>query len=122
MKDIMFKGAGVISAVIFLVIVLVVYGLLATVTLVYEKGECEAFRQDGVNVVTEIEDPSENLREGLFAEGEEAVFTYTSGNETKTFDPENPVELKLEIAKTVIINLFTFKWDEGDNVIILTAK
>lgn len=122
MKDIMFRRAGIISSIIFLVIIVLIYGLFSPVDLIYERGEREAFRQEGVNLLTEIEDPRDNLTEGVFNEGEEVVFTYVSGDKTKTFDPENPDELKLEIAKKVIINLFTFKWGEFDNDILLTAK
>ena len=42
------------------------------------------------------------------------------GEDAKDFSGD--FSFRLEIAKTLIVNLFTFNWDEADNTIVLTAK
>ena len=48
---------------------------------------------------------------------EELEFTYGEG---KTYAAD--MTLRVEIAKTLVVNLFTQKWDAADQVIILEAK
>jgi hypothetical protein len=49
-------------------------------------------------------------------------FTYTSGNKTETFNPDDPDNIKVEIAKTLAKNLFSFKWTEDKYVITVNVK
>lgn len=122
MKDIMYKKASVIGAVLSIVLLIVIYALLGTVELVYVNGDREVYRQENVRVISKIDDPVENMSEEFLAEGETMSFTYLSGNEKKTLDVEKPGDLKVEILKTLVLNLFSFKWEEQSYVIEFTAK
>ena len=122
MKDIMYKKASVIGAVLSIVLLIVIYARLGTVDLVYVNGDREIYRQENVRVISKIDDPVENMSEEFLAEGETMSFTYLSGNEKKTLDVEKPGDLKVEILKTLVLNLFSFKWEEQSYVIEFTAK
>ena len=121
MKDIGYKKAGVLIAIVSLVMVLGLYAVLGTVDLVYTNGDREIYRQEGVRIISTIEDPMEKMDEE-FITGEDMKFTFTSGKKTKTFDPADPKELKTEIVKTLVVNLVTFDWKEANYVITINAK
>lgn len=122
MKDIMYKKAGIGLAILGLVLIVLIYTLLGSVDLVYVVGEREAYRQENARVVTKIDDPVECMSEEFLPEGGSVSFTYKSGDETKTLNTEKPLEIKMEIAKTIVKNLFTFQWKEQNYVINFTAK
>ena len=122
MKDIMYKKAGIGLAILGLVLIVLIYTLLGSVDLVYVVGEREAYRQENARVVTKIDDPVECMSEEFLPEGGSVSFTYKSGDETKTLNTEKPFEIKMEIAKTIVKNLFTFQWKEQNYVINFTAK
>ena len=122
MKDIMYKKAGIGLAILGLVLIVLIYTLLGSVDLVYVVGEREAYRQENARVVTKIDDPVECMSEEFLLEGGSVSFTYKSGDDTKTLNTEKPFEIKMEIAKTIVKNLFTFQWKEQNYVINFTAK
>ena len=102
--------ASVIAAVALLISI---YAVLGTVDLVFMNGSEEVYRMEGVNMLSDIELPSDEVDENM-------EFTYVSGEETKDFG--DPTEFKFHIAKTLVENLFSFKWEKLDHRIILTAK
>ena len=111
MIEIMRRNAGLISAIVALVLIFAVYCALSTVDLVFMQGDKEVHRMDDVGmfsslVVSEEDTPLE--------------FTYTSGDATKDFGDN--FEFRFEIAKTIFLNFVTFKWQDYDQVIILNAK
>ena len=104
-----FKPA--VSAEIFftlaIVIILVAYTLVGSVDIIFREDSREVYRIEDATVFSDLALP----------EGEDDVFTYTDMLGDHTFS-DSP-EFRFEIAKTVLVNLFTFKWDESDHVIIL---
>lgn len=110
MKDVSPRNAGIISAVLALVIIISIYTLLGCVDVVFKQNGREMYRLDDVTVLSDLTTP----------EGDDNVYTYGEAGSEKTFG-DTP-EFRLEIAKTVLINLFTFKWEEADNVIELNAN
>ena len=112
MRDIVRRNAGIISVLLALVLLLVVYTLLATVDLVFMKGDFQVARMEDVRVFSDLTLNAEDV-----ITGEELEYTYGDG---KTF--EGDFSFRIEMAKTLIVNLFTFKWDDADRVIVLTAK
>lgn len=117
-----FRSAGVISAVLGVVLIIALFTVFATVDLVYMKDGREVYRQEKVSVISKIDDPVANMSEEFVTEGETVEFTYTVHNSEKDFDPADAGDLKMDIVKTVLTNLFTFKWDELDNDIVMQAK
>ena len=115
MKDRMHRNAGLISGVLALVLILGIYGIFGTVDLVFMNGENEIHRMDDVSVFSDLTISSDDIE----TEGE-LEFTYASGDVDKAFGDN--VEFRIEIAKTVLLNFLTFKWQECDQVIVLNAK
>lgn len=113
MKDIVRRNAGIVSAVLALVLVLAVYTLLGSVDLVFMKGDFQVARMDDVKVWSDLTLDAEDV-----ITGEELEYTY--GEDNKDFNGD--FNFRLEIAKTLIVNLFTFKWEATDSIIVLTAK
>ena len=107
MKDKLPGNAGILSAIAAVLIIVVIYTMLGTVDLVYMQGNKEISRQENVSVFSDIELP----------EGE---FSYSVNGETKELEDINT--LKTDIGITVITNLFSFKWQKMDNIIVLTAE
>lgn len=112
MKDIMHRNTGLISAVLALVLLLLIYTVCGTVDVVFMQGEREVHRMEDVRVFSNLEVSEDELAD--------MDFTYTSGEETKTFGDN--FEFRFEIAKTVLLNFVTFKWQEYDQVIVLNAN
>lgn len=112
MKEIARRNAGLFAALLGIIIVLLVYTLLGTVDLVFMKGDLQVARMEDVRVISDLQ---------LYAEdvltGEELEFTYGEG---KTYAAD--MNLRFEIAKTLVVNLFTQKWDNADQVIVFEAK
>lgn len=121
MKDIKYKNAGILVTIAGIVLVAVIYLSLGTVDLVYTNGSREVYRQEGVNLISQIEDPMENMPEE-FITSEDMKFTYTSGKKTEIFNPEEPQNIKGEIVKTLAKNLFSFKWSDDKYVITINVK
>ena len=115
MKGVMFHRAGLISAIVALVLIVVLYTTLGTVDLVFMQGEEELHRMEDVSVISSLEVTEEEIP-GV----DEMSFTYTSGDATKTFN--DGFEFRFEIAKTVLLNFITFKWESENQVITLNAK
>ena len=106
------RFAGLISVILAAVIIMGVYLLVGSVDLAFvDDGNQIAYVED-VKILSDIEIPAE-VDEGL-------EFTYVSGEETKDFADKGG--FKFNIARTLVENLFTFKWEERDYVITLTAK
>jgi hypothetical protein len=113
MKEIVRRNAGLFAALLGIILVLVVYTLLGTVDLVFMKGDFQVARTEDVRVISDLQ--IENVIEDVKIE--ELEFTYGEG---KTYAAD--MTLRVEIAKTLVVNLFTQKWDAADQVIILEAK
>ena len=109
------RYAGVISAALAIVVIVLIYALFGTVDLIYTHEGREVYRQDNVSCITSIEydctDPDT---------GEVLEFTYKSGEDVIKYD--NKGSLGAEIPKLLITNLFSFKWKAVDHVITLEAK
>lgn len=112
MKEIARRNAGLFAALLGIIIVLLVYTLLGTVDLVFMKGDLQVARMEDVRVISDLQLDAEDI-----LTGEELEFTYGEG---KTYAAD--MNLRFEIAKTLVVNLFTQKWDNADQVIILDAK
>ena len=115
MKDIERRPAGIAAALIAVLVIIFVYSLFATVDLVFMKGENEVCYLENVRVFSDIAVEAEDIKGG-----KELEFTYVSNGVTKDYNAD--FEFRIEIVKTVLVNFFTFKWQESDNVIVLHAK
>ena len=112
MKEIARRNAGLFAALLGIIIVLLVYTLLGTVDLVFMKGDLQVARMEDVRVISDLQLDAE-----VVLTGEELEFTYGEG---KTYAAD--MNLRFEIAKTLVVNLFTQKWDNADQVIVFEAK
>ena len=112
MKEITRRNAGLFAALLGIIIVLLVYTLLGTVDLVFMKGDLQVARMEDVRVISDLQLDAEDV-----LTGEELEFTYGEG---KTYAAD--MNLRFEIAKTLVVNLFTQKWDNADQVIIFESK
>lgn len=112
MKEIARRNAGLLAALLGIIIVLLVYTLLGTVDLVFMKGDLQVARMEDVRVISDLQLDAEDV-----LTGEELEFTYGEG---KTYAAD--MNLRFEIAKTLVVNLFTQKWDNADQVIVFEAK
>lgn len=112
MKEIARRNAGLFAALLGIIIVLLVYTLLGTVDLVFMKGDLQVARMEDVRVISDLQLDAEDV-----LTGEELEFTYGEG---KTYAAD--MNLRFEIAKTLVVNLFTQKWDNADQVIVFEAK
>ena len=112
MKEINRRNAGLFAALLGIIVVLLVYTLLGTVDLVFMKGDLQVARMEDVRVISDLQLDAEDV-----LTGEELEFTYGEG---KTYAAD--MNLRFEIAKTLVVNLFTQKWDNADQVIIFEAK
>ena len=112
MKEIARRNAGLLAALLGVIIVLLVYTLLGTVDLVFMKGDLQVARMEDVRVISDLQLDAEDV-----LTGEELEFTYGEG---KTYAAD--MNLRFEIAKTLVVNLFTQKWDNADQVIIFESK
>lgn len=110
MKDISPRNAGLVSAILALVIIICIYTALGSVDIVFKQGERQVYRLDDVSVFSELTVP----------EGDDNVYTYGEEGNEKEFG-DTP-EFRFHIATTVLLNLVTFKWDEASNIIELNAK
>lgn len=115
MKGNLYRRASIISAVLGLVLILVIYIMLSSVDLIFIKDQHEIYRMEDVGVFSDLTVDVEKV------EGQQDLeYTYTSGEETKAFD--DSFDFRIEIVKTTLINLITFKWEPHDQVIVMTAK
>ena len=112
MKEITRRNAGLFAALLGIVLVLLVYTLLGTVDLVFMKGDFQVARMEDVRVISDLKLDVQDV-----ITGEELEYSYGEG---KTYAAD--MTLRVEIAKTLIGNLFTQKWDNADQVIVFTAK
>lgn len=104
------RNASIISAILALVAIVLIYSIIGTVDLVFKSGENEIYRIDDTNVFTDLATPG---MEGW-------TFAYDLGEGEKTFS-DSP-EFRFEIAKTVLMNLVTFKWEDSDYEIVLNKQ
>ena len=112
MKEIARRNEGLLAALLGIIIVLLVYTLLGTVDLVFMTGDLQVARMEDVRVISDLQLDAEDV-----LTGEELEFTYGEG---KTYAAD--MNLRFEIAKTLVVNLFTQKWDNADQVIVFEAK
>ena len=112
MKEINRRNAGLLAALLGIIVVLLVYTLLGTVDLVFMRGDLQVARMEDVRVISDLQLDAEDV-----LTGEELEFTYGEG---KTYAAD--MNLRFEIAKTLVVNLFTQKWDNADQVIIFETK
>lgn len=113
MKDIGPRRATVVSTIAAILAIVFVYALFGTVDLVFMKGENEVCYMEDVRIFSDLELQPEDIKGGQMMD-----FTY--GENRKDYNAD--FEFRVEIAKTLIVNLFTFKWGEADDDIILHAK
>lgn len=113
MKEINRRNAGLFAALLGIIVVLLVYTLLGTVDLVFMKGDLQVARMENVRVISDLQLDVEDV-----ITGEELEYTY--GENGKLYAPD--MNLRIEIAKTLVVNLFTQKWDNADQVIVFEAK
>lgn len=110
MKDISPRNAGIVSAILALVIILCIYTVLGSVDIVFKQDDRQLYRLDDVSVFSDLTVP----------EGDEKIYTYGEEGSEKEFG-DTP-EFRFHIATTVLLNLVTFQWDEASNIIELNAK
>ena len=124
MYDMKRLRAGIISSLIAVVLIICFYAILGTVDLVFIKEVKEGNDVISSNEVARIENASAisdlELTRWDIKDYEELEFTYGEGENQKDF--ADNFELRFEIAKTVVINLVTFNWDDADQVIIFKSK
>ncbi len=113
MIDIERRSAGVLAAIVGLVVILLVYIFFGTVDLVFKKGENEVCYVENASFFSDLDLDGSDIKGGQMLE-----FTY--GENDAVF--ANDFNFKIEIAKTLIVNLFTFKWSESNYVITLHAN
>lgn len=114
-------SAWLLSTCLALVLVLFTYVSFTKVDLVFTKDGYEIHRQESVCALSKIDDPSDNIPEGIVEEGEEISFTYSDGEETVDFD-HSSFAFRVKIAKTLLTNLIEFDWSENSRIVVLTAK
>ena len=73
MKDIKLRSAGIISAILALVLLLCIYTMLGTVDLVFKQDGREVYRLDDVNIFSDLTIP----------EVEGSVYTYGADGSEK---------------------------------------
>ena len=124
MYDMKRLRAGIISSLVAVVLIICFYAILGTVDLVFIKEVKEGNDVISSNEVARIENASAisdlELTRWDIKDYEELEFTYGEGENQKDF--ADNFELRFEIAKTVVINLVTFNWDDADQVIIFKSK
>ena len=108
------RYAGLISAVLAVVLVVAIYAMLGTVDLVFVNNDKETYRQENVSMFSDIDVVTDEA-------GEPVEYTFVSGNQVMPLNG-NETDFRFTIAKTLLENLFTFKWQPMDQVIVLTAK
>lgn len=114
MKNKMPRYAGILSVILAVVLLVLIYALLGTVDLVFVNDGKEVCRQENVSVFSDIEVDVGSAEDPI-------QYTYLSGDEVKPLEG-NETNFRIKIATTLVENLFTFKWNENDQVITLTAE
>ncbi len=110
-----YRRAGIISGILGLLLILIIYVMLGSVDLVFIKDNHEIYCIEDVGVFSDL---TVNVDE---VEGNQDLeYTYSSGNDTKDF--EDSFGFRMEIAKTILLNFITLKWEPYQQEIILTAK
>lgn len=109
MKDISPRSAGVFSAILALVLILLIYLMLGTVDIVFKQGDNQVYRINDVSVFSELTVPETDSVYVLTTDAGEVEFS-------------DSAEFRFEIGKAVLVNFFSFKWDPQDNYIELYAK
>ena len=115
MKEINRRNAGLLAALLGIIVVLLVYTLLGTVDLVFMKGDLQVARMEDVRVISDLQLDAEDA-----ITSDALNDTYTYGEDGKIYAAD--MNLRVEIAKTLVMNLFTQKWDNADQVIVFEAK
>ena len=103
---------AVLIAILSIVLLIFLYSVLGTVEIVfevtYENEDRVISRQENVRAISDIEIP------------DAADQYYVVGAEDVIIDDAD--DIKAEIMKTLVVNLFTFKWQEDDHIIRLHSK
>jgi hypothetical protein len=105
MKSIIPRYAGIVAAVLAIILIAGIFAMLGTVDLVFVEDGYEVRRQENVSVFTEIE-ANDN-------------YSYVYGGNTYTIADN---KLKEHIVSTVLVNAVTFNWDQEANDITVTVK
>lgn len=114
MKSILRRNATIGSAILALLLIFVIYTLLGTVDLVFMKGDFQVARIDNARAISDISIDSDDI-----ITGEELEFTY--GDDNKIYEAD--ISFRIEIAKTVVLNLLNVvKGEPAVDTIVLTAK
>ncbi len=109
MKDRASRNAGIISAILAVVIILVIYAAVGNVDLVFKKGGHEVYRIENATVFSDLTVPEDSGEYYYTTESEEILF-------------EDSIGFRFEIVKVVFTNFFSHEWQEHDNYIELNAK
>ena len=99
---------AVLIAILSIVLMIFLYSVFGTVEIVFENDDFVISRQENVRAISDIEIP------------DEADEYYVVGAEDVIIDDAD--DIKAEIMKTLVLNLFTFKWQEDDHIIKLHTK
>lgn len=122
MKKMNSKYAGVMIALAMFVALNFVYGLFGTVDLVYVKDGEVLCVQENVNVFTPVDDPLENMEDHVYEENKDTLFGYYGvlGLEKYVYG-EDMLNFRFHLGCKVILNLYTFRWSESSNTVVLEA-
>ena len=122
MKNRMSRNAGIIIALISVIMILGIYTVFGRVDLVYKKDGYELYRQEDVCFFSAIDDPYENTDGKLLTQdGEQIKLLYVDQGEKHVYG-ETPVRFRVRICKTVLKNLLFLNWEDKDQVIVITAE
>lgn len=114
MKEIVHRSAGFGAVILALVLVLLVYVALGSVDLVFMKGDFQVARMENVRVYSDIQLDVEDV-----ITGEELEYTY--GEDAKPYEAN--MDLRVEIAKTLVFNLLNVvKGEPVVEEIVFTAN
>lgn len=110
MTEIIPRKAGLISAVLAIVLILIAYLLFATVDVSFVSEDHEVYRLENVNVFSDLSIP----------DSYDQTFIYDTGSLQLEFG--DTIDFRFEIVKTAFLNLINFKWDEADNLMTVVAQ
>ena len=115
------QSAGVLIALIFYVVLHIIYMLFGTVDLVYVRDGEIICRQDDVCSLSPIDDPIANMDDETYEENKDIQKWVLDTGEEFVYGGAM-IDLRIRIAYTAIGNLFTFRWSESSKPIVITAQ
>ena len=99
------RSAGIISIILAIVILLGIYTIFCRVDLVFMGSNNQSSIQEDVTVLSEIHYPDGQL-------------TYTVDGEEIAI--ESLMDLRIQMAKTILVNFVNFNWGGDYNTMIFT--